>query len=119
MSRELVDRWLTVIKPFSLDDLKGQYLDAFSKRADIPNSMKDKIKDAVDRVDLKKLNDAIKTFAEEHFSEDALGAAVALFESEVGKKYIEQRDTVMKYFQSVFGLAMADAMNEAFGSQGG
>lgn len=115
MSRELVDRWMAAIKPFSMEDIKGKYLESFSSRAELTEEVKGKIKAAIDKVDMTKVNDAIKTFAEEHFSEDALAAAVALFESEVGKKYMDQRDTVMNHFQAVFGIAMADAMNEVFG----
>lgn len=114
-TNELVERWLAAIKPFSLEETKGKYIESFGKRTDLPEDMKKDLIKAIDSIDLGEVNDRLKAYAQEHFSDHALAAAVALFESTVGQKYLKERDVVMGYFQIMFGTVMGDAINRTMG----
>lgn len=91
---ELVQKWIDVTKPISILDFRADMKKGFaSTMASFPEQ-RQMMFDAIDAIDENKLMEIWRTFAEEHFSEDVLAAAVEFFSSQLGQQYTSERSKV-------------------------
>ncbi len=115
MNASLVDRWIRAVEPMDVNAIKGRVGQSYSKAVGLDEETTQKLKQALDGFDQEEMRRILHTFAEEHFSEEALEAAVTFFESELGKRYLKERKGVMKASEDRINQHIAVSVKKAFG----
>lgn len=116
MEKDLVARWVEVVKPFSIEELKDRFSASLCATIEEDDETKAAVKAAVKSISVEKIRSILLTFAEEHFSEDALAAAVAFFESEPGRRYYEERKRVTNAALDAINKYMLECIRGELGS---
>jgi hypothetical protein len=116
MEKGLVQRWMDVCKPFNLVNIKKQYAEAYVKSVGLDQETSAKVKAALESMDEGAMLELIRTFAEEHFSDDSLRAAITFFESDDGKKYQSERGLVWAHSNALIGKYMGELVRKSFGA---
>lgn len=115
MSEALVERWILATRPFSIDKFKNSFADSYSRAVGLDPASADQLSAALKAFDETEVHRILRTFAEEHFSEPALAAAVDFFESAAGRKYLAERETIMQASQDRVNKHLAECVRKAFG----
>lgn len=114
MDREnLVQQWIEATKPVGFLELREDMTKSLCQQMPDAES-RAKIKKAIDLLDESKIQEIWRTFAEEHFSEDSLEAAVAFFSSDAGKKYREERVRVTNAAMDSVHKHVFECVNKVF-----
>lgn len=115
MSAELIQRWMDVVKPFDIDEIMATMADQYAKAMSWDDETKARAKRSLLSIDKKALDENIRMFAEENFSEASLKAAVEFFESSTGTEYLAQRKVVMEGSQYLVTKFIAQGIKKEFG----
>jgi hypothetical protein len=114
MNEDLVQRWIDVVNPFDLTKLMAETARGYGAAMGWDEKTKAKAIEAL-QVDVIKLTENLRMFAEENFSEDSLTAAVRFFESTAGQKYLLQREVVIIGTQRIIAKGIGEAIKRLFG----
>lgn len=109
---ELVQLWIEKTKPINLLRLRETLKKSFGKMSGDPELVA-KLQRAVDLLDATKITEIWRTFAEEHFSEDALEAGIEFYSSEIGGRYANERDRVAKASLDAVNRHLLDIVTRA------
>ncbi len=113
MSEDLVQRWFNAAKPFSVGDIKKKYSAAYASALGLDEETKRRMQVAIDAFDENKVFEMLRAFAEENFSDDVLRAAVEFFESNLGQRYLDERQKVYEAGQMLIGRYIAENAKRA------
>lgn len=112
MDQSLVARWIACTKPFDAEDYKEKFIQSYAKACKLDAQMTDALRKSMASLDHQEISKVISMFAEERFSEDALLAGVLFFESEVGKRYFEERRKVIDAAMDRINLIIAESLTK-------
>lgn len=113
MSENLVQRWFDSAKPFSIGEIKKKYAASYASAIGLDEDFKNRLQAVFESIDEVEVREMLRAFAEENFSEDALRAAVEFFESDLGKKFMEERRKVHEAGQTLIGKYIGEIVKKA------
>ena len=116
MNESLVGRWMNVLGMDSVLGDKRKFVEMYVRGlGPIGEENRERIEKLIFSLDEERIRGIVLVLAEEHFSEDALRAAVEFFESEAGARYQVEKQTVMAAATAAIQKLVGEATRKAFG----
>jgi hypothetical protein len=113
MNQALLQQWMDLVQPTHFGELREDMKQGFAHLA-IDDESRQKVQQAIDLLDEAKIRSIWTTIAGEHFSEDSLIAAIAFFSSDLGKKYVAERNKVTKAAVDATHSHIFECVNKVF-----